>query len=159
MYYGIYDSPLFPIIVVGNEEGLIYIHLETKTGKKFDISEKWIRNEDFFKETFRQLDEYFKGQRMDFDLKLNPNGTEFQKKVWNALIEIPFGTICSYKDIAMAIDNPKACRAVGMANSKNPIAIVIPCHRVIGKNGKLVGYAGGIDTKEKLLDLEKSFIK
>lgn len=159
MYYGIYNSPLFPVVVVGNEDGLTNIHLDTETGKEFGISKDWVRNEDFFQEAFNQLDDYFNGKRMDFDLKLNPKGTEFQRKVWNALTKIPYGEVCSYKDVAMEIDNPKACRAVGLANKKNPIAIVIPCHRVIGKNGKLVGYAGGLDTKEKLLELERSFVK
>ena len=94
-----------------------------------------------------------------FDLPLDPIGTEFQKKVWQALKEIPFGETRSYGEIAKLIGNEKASRAVGMANNKNPIAIIIPCHRVIGANGKLVGYAGGLDLKEKLLKLEKNYTK
>lgn len=102
-----------------------------------------------------QLNEYLEGKRNSFDLPLNPNGTEFQKKVWAALCDIPFGETRSYKQIAEYIGNPKACRAVGMANNKNPIMIFIPCHRVVGSDGSLTGYAGGLDMKEKLLSLEK----
>lgn len=107
------------------------------------------------KEAIKQLNEYFDGKRKSFDLPLEPNGTEFQNKVWNALKEIPFGETRSYGEIAKIIGNEKAARAVGMANNKNPIAIIVPCHRVIGANGKLVGYAGGLDIKERLLNLEK----
>ena len=103
-----------------------------------------------------QLNEYFAGQRTGFDLPLEPAGTDFQKAVWRALVNIPYGQTKTYKEIAQEVGCPKACRAVGMANNKNPIAIIIPCHRVIGSNGKLVGYAGGLDIKEKLLKLEKA---
>nr|WP_253201780.1 methylated-DNA--[protein]-cysteine S-methyltransferase [Clostridium sp. DSM 17811] len=102
-----------------------------------------------------QLQEYFCGKRKIFDLPLAPSGTEFQQKVWNSLLEIPYGKTKSYKDIAKNVGNIKAARAVGMANNKNPIFIIIPCHRVIGANGKLVGYAGGLSVKEKLLAIEK----
>lgn len=105
--------------------------------------------------THQQLEEYFAGIRTEFELPLNPIGTEFQKRVWNALGQIPYGTTKSYKEIAILIGNEKACRAVGMANNKNPIPIIIPCHRVIGANGKLVGYAGGIHVKKRLLSLEQ----
>ncbi len=111
------------------------------------------------KECFKQLKEYFDGSRVKFDLPLEVNGTEFQKKVWNELLKIPYGQTKSYKDIAIAIGNERASRAVGMANNKNPIPIIIPCHRVIGSNGKLVGYAGGVNVKEKLLNIEKIVIK
>jgi methylated-DNA-[protein]-cysteine S-methyltransferase len=103
----------------------------------------------------KQLNEYLAGKREAFDLPLEPEGTQFQKAVWKALTGIPYGETRTYKDIAESIGNPKACRAVGMANNKNPIAILIPCHRVIGADGKLVGYAGGLDIKKKLLELEK----
>jgi methylated-DNA-[protein]-cysteine S-methyltransferase len=102
-----------------------------------------------------QLNEYLEGKRNSFDLPLNPKGTEFQKKVWAALCDIPYGETRSYKQIAESVGNPKACRAVGMANNKNPIMIFIPCHRVVGSDGSLTGYAGGLDMKEKLLSLEK----
>lgn len=106
-------------------------------------------------EAAKQLDEYFKGKRKKFDLPLNLKGTEFQKKVWEVLKQIPYAQTRSYKEIAMMIGNKNASRAVGMANNKNPCPIVVPCHRVIGSNGSLVGYALGLDIKKKLLDLEK----
>ena len=107
------------------------------------------------KEAYNQLNEYFNKEREQFELPLSPQGTEFQLKVWSALREIPYGETCSYKDIAIKVGNEKASRAVGMANNRKPIAIFVPCHRVIGANGKLVGYAGGLDIKEKLLEMEK----
>lgn len=102
-----------------------------------------------------QLQEYLSGKRKIFDLPLEPIGTDFQQKVWSSLQKIPYGKTNSYKEIAESIGNIKAARAVGMANNKNPILILIPCHRVIGANGKLVGYAGGLDVKDKLLKIEK----
>jgi methylated-DNA-[protein]-cysteine S-methyltransferase len=106
------------------------------------------------RETLRQLAEYFRGERTEFDLPLDPKGTGFQSAVWRALLEIPYGETCSYGDLARAIDRPAAVRAVGAANGSNPIAIIIPCHRVIGASGKLVGYGGGLPMKRMLLDLE-----
>ena len=108
------------------------------------------------KEAYQQLSEYLKGERKEFDLPLNPKGTDFQKRVWRALCNIPYGETRSYKQIAKAVGNSKAVRAVGMANNRNPITIVVPCHRVIGADGKLVGYGGGLEMKEFLLRLEKS---
>jgi methylated-DNA-[protein]-cysteine S-methyltransferase len=107
------------------------------------------------KKTAKQLDEYFNNKRQIFDLPLILHGTDFQLKVWKALQTIPYGETRSYGEIAAMIGNPKACRAVGMANNRNPIAIIIPCHRVIGHDGSLTGYAGGLKLKQKLLDLEK----
>ena len=109
-------------------------------------------------EVVHQLDEYFEGKRHEFDLPLAPQGTPFQKKVWNQLRQIPYGKTASYLDIAKAVGNEKAVRAVGAANKKNPIAIIIPCHRVIGSNGKLTGYAGGLWRKERLLKHEKNIL-
>lgn len=106
-------------------------------------------------ETQRQLDAYFAGTLTVFDLPLAPRGTLFQQAVWQALCTIPYGEIRSYSEIAAAIDRPHACRAVGMANHENPIAIIIPCHRVVGKNGSLTGYAGGLAVKQALLALEQ----
>ncbi len=105
--------------------------------------------------TAQQLEEYLIGKRIEFTIPIQLQGTSFQCKVWNALRTIPYGETRSYQDISIQIGSPKSCRAVGMACHNNPIAILIPCHRVIGKNKKLVGYAGGIDIKEKLLELEK----
>ncbi|MDD2436386.1 MAG: methylated-DNA--[protein]-cysteine S-methyltransferase [Massilibacteroides sp.] len=107
------------------------------------------------RETARQIDEYLHGQRMSFNLPLNPQGTPYQKTVWNALLRVYYGETRTYKQIAEDIGNPKSCRAVGLANNKNPIAIIIPCHRIVGSNGKLVGYAGGLEIKEKLLAIEQ----
>ena len=109
------------------------------------------------KEAYQQLSEYLKGERKEFDLPLNPKGTDFQKRVWRALCDIPYGETRSYKQIAKAVGNSKAVRAVGMANNRNPITIVVPCHRVIGADGKLVGYGGGLEMKEFLLRLAKSW--
>ena len=106
------------------------------------------------KEAYTQLSEYLKGKRKTFDLPFKMRGTQFQLQVWNALLDIPYGETRSYKQIAEAIGNPKAVRAVGMANNRNPLLIIVPCHRIIGKNGSLVGYAGGLDKKEFLLRLE-----
>ncbi|MDR0337166.1 MAG: methylated-DNA--[protein]-cysteine S-methyltransferase [Planctomycetaceae bacterium] len=104
----------------------------------------------------RQIEEYLNGQRTEFDLPLKPEGTEFQRAVWKALLTIPYGTTKSYRDIAEQINSPKAYRAVGMANHQNPITIIIPCHRVIGSDGSLTGYGGGLKLKQQLLDLEKN---
>lgn len=103
----------------------------------------------------QELDEYFAGGRKTFDLPLCTKGTGFQKKVWAALCEIPYGETRTYGEIAAAIGNPKAARAIGMANNRNPIAVIVPCHRVVGSGGKLTGYAGGLDKKEFLLELER----
>ena len=109
---------------------------------------------DLTEKAFLQLQEYFRGQRRSFDLPLAPHGTEFQKKVWRELCNIPYSQTRTYKEIAQAIGHPNAARAVGMANNRNPIPIVIPCHRVVGANGSLVGYAYGLEIKKKLLTLE-----
>lgn len=106
------------------------------------------------KEAHRQLTEYLAGQRKVFELPLEPRGTEFQMKVWRVLAKIPFGETRTYGEVAAAVGNPKAARAVGMANNRNPLAIFIPCHRVIGANGALVGFGGGLPVKERLLKLE-----
>lgn len=110
---------------------------------------------ELIKEAGQQIQEYFAGQRKDFTIPLAPNGTPFMQSVWKALLEIPYGETRSYKDIAERIENPKAVRAVGLANNRNPLPVVIPCHRVIGANGKLIGYGGGLDIKILLLELEK----
>lgn len=109
-------------------------------------------------EVRRQLNEYFSGVRKSFDLPLNPHGTKFQRRVWSALQEIPYGETRSYSQIAATVENPKGCRAVGMANNRNPIPIIIPCHRVVGADGALTGYAGGLDKKALLLALEQAHL-
>jgi len=105
-----------------------------------------------------QLEEYFAGKRRIFDVPLNPHGTDFQRSVWYALQDIPYGETRSYKQIAQVIASPKACRAVGLANNRNPIWIMIPCHRVIGSNGSLTGYGGGVEMKQRLLELEQRIL-
>jgi methylated-DNA-[protein]-cysteine S-methyltransferase len=109
-------------------------------------------------EVARQLDEFFEGRRQTFDFPLAPKGTNFQKYVWAELLKIPFGETISYGELARRIGNPAACRAVGRANATNPIALIVPCHRVIGTSGKLTGYGGGLDLKEKLLAWERAVI-
>lgn len=116
-------------------------------------------NHPVLRETEKQLKAYFRGELNQFDIPLVMNGTAFQKNVWQALTTIPYGETRSYGYIAQHIDNPKAVRAVGVTNSKNPISIIVPCHRVIGANGTLTGYAGGLDKKSYLLDLEKRFTR
>ena len=115
-----------------------------------------LRESPLIKEAAKQLDEYFAGERRGFDLPLLFKGTDFQKKVWEALLTIPYGETRTYSKIAAQVENPKGCRAVGLANNRNPIVIICPCHRVIGKNGSLTGFGGGLPAKEYLLALEKN---
>lgn len=142
------------------EFGTLYIKEDGSAITDITLNENILTKDDIHYESTlidqakQQLDEYFQGKRNTFDLPLNPSGTTFQKKVWNALCNIPYGETRSYQEIAIAIDCPKGWRAVGLANNKNPIVILIPCHRVIGKNGSLVGYALGLEMKQHLLDLE-----
>lgn len=146
----IFDSKIGKIKIVGSDIGVEEISLESAEG----VSSKEIPN--CLVECKTQLEEYFTGKRKKFDLKLNPKGTDFQKRVWNELLKIPFGKTTSYLKLSKKLGDVKAIRAVGGANGKNKIAIVIPCHRVIGSNGKLVGYAGGLWRKQWLLDHEKA---
>lgn len=126
--------------------------------EKKDLQEKGLENKEtvLLKRAAFELEEYFNGTRRTFNIPLEPEGTEFQRKVWNALREISFGETASYGQIAQRIGNPKASRAVGMACNRNPILIMIPCHRVIGAEGKLVGFGCGLEMKEKLLDIERN---
>ena len=136
--------------------GKIYISADKKNILEISFNKpNYDKNETpLIKKTFLELEEYFNGQRKTFYLPLKLEGTDFQKKVWKELIKIPYGKTISYKELATSIGNEKACRAVGMANNKNKIMIVIPCHRVIGSNGDLTGYAGGLNIKQQLLELE-----
>lgn len=143
----VYNTIIGPIEIV-EEDGYI-VRLDFSIDEKIDTEETSL-----IKETYKQIEEYLLGNRKKFIVPIKLKGTEFQKKVWNALLEIPYGETMSYKKIAEKIGNPKACRAVGMANHNNPIAIIVPCHRVIGSNRKLVEYAGGLDIKQKLLEIE-----
>ena len=143
---------------VDTELGLLEIKA-TDTGVKsihFVASANEVKVNKVSSTAKRQLIEYFAKQRQVFDLPLDADGTDFQKQVWQELVRIPYGQTCTYGDIAKAIDNPKGMRAVGLANGKNPLTIVVPCHRVIGANGKLTGYAHGTERKAKLLSLESN---
>ena len=144
-----YNSIIGDIFISADENFLLSVQF---------VNHNFIENKEnkIIRQTIKQFDEYFRGKRKKFELPLNPKGTEFQKKVWLQLMNIPYGKTATYKDIATLIGNTNASRAVGNANNKNPIAIIIPCHRVIGSNNKLTGYAGGLDKKEKLLNLEKN---
>ncbi len=155
-YYNIYNSPLGPIHIVLDQIGVKRIILFEEDWEEYLKENPHIKlNEEKPKDAITQLDEYFKGQRKDFDLSLSIEGTEFRQKVWKALMEIPYGEIRTYSEIAEKIGNPKAVRAVGQANKDNQIPIIIPCHRVIGKSGNLVGYARDrVYVKEYLLKLE-----
>ena len=142
-----YNSPI----------GILEIELKNDTIQRFRVVEscsKIPERTGYFAEVAKQLDEYFAGKRTKFELNISPRGTEFQKKVWAELLKIPYGKAKSYQEIAEAVGKPNAQRAVGSACNKNPILLIIPCHRVVSKSGKLTGFACGIDRKEQLLKLE-----
>ncbi|WP_407303644.1 methylated-DNA--[protein]-cysteine S-methyltransferase [Acinetobacter sp.] len=149
-------SPVGTLKLVANETALVAVLWENESPKRVRLAEL-VEQADhpILLETQMQLTEYFAGKRQQFDLPLDFEGTEFQQKVWQALLSIPFGETRSYREIAEQIGNVKAVRAVGAANGKNPISIIAPCHRVIGAGGKLVGFAGGLENKDILLKLEK----
>lgn len=156
--HDIMNSPIGELLIC-EENGYItqirFFHPEDNC----DLKKSERKRTPLIEKCMLQLTEYFEGKRIEFDLPLNPSGTEFQKKDWAALQKIPYGQTCSYKDIAIAIGNEKACRAVGMANHNNPISIVIPCHRVVGADGSLTGYGGGLHIKKYLLELEQKYNK
>lgn len=147
IYQYSYETILGPVTFV-EEDGTL---LAISTHRSF---EGMVQETSLIKEAHLQFSEYLKGERKEFDIPFRMKGTKFQKQVWTALCEIPYGETRSYKQIAEAIGNPKAVRAVGMANNRNPLLVLVPCHRVIGSNGQLVGYAGGLGKKEFLLRLE-----
>ena len=149
-------SPVGILKLVATKNALVAVLWENENPKRVRLAEL-IEQVDhpILLATQKQLSEYFAGTRQRFDLPLDFEGTEFQKRVWQALLDIPFGETRSYRDIAEQVGNIKAVRAVGAANGKNPISIIAPCHRVVGMNGKLVGFAGGLDNKKILLGLEK----
>jgi len=149
IHYSRVNSPVGPLLLAVSERGLVA--LEFARGK---VASGWVESPQKTAACARQLDEYFAGRRRQFDLPLDLRGTDFQKRCWHELLKIPYGETRSYADIARAMRNPKAVRAVGLANGQNPIAIIVPCHRVIGSDGSLTGYGGGLDVKRKLLQLE-----
>lgn len=148
-----YNFPVGRLWIAEENDAITYIEFNKDENVLVDYN---FMETSLIKKASKQLKEYFNGEREIFDLPLAPQGTEFQKKVWQVLQNIPYGETRSYKEIATIVGNPKASRAVGMANNRNPIAIIIPCHRVIGHNGSLTGYAGGLSIKEYLLNLEKT---
>lgn len=154
-FYTILESPVGEITLIADDKSLcaIYWPNQEPDATKFPNLEKNDSSK-VLKSALRQLNDYFIGKRTEFDLPLRPVGTKFQEQVWKALTKIAYGDTVSYGDIASDINNPKAVRAVGAAIGKNPISIIIPCHRVIGSDGKLTGFAGGLSTKEFLLNLE-----
>lgn len=151
-FYTHVGSPLGPILLRSDGHSLTGLFMNERT-----IGEGWIENPaaEPFAQVREQLGEYFAGTRRTFDLPLALRGTTFQRVVWAFLRDIPYGETISYGQLALRIGSPKACRAVGLANGQNPISIVVPCHRVIGSNGKLTGYGGGLPNKRALLDLER----
>ena len=152
--YAYLESPVGALLLVADDDGLREIRFP-KNGKRVPASGYWREDAAFLRGPMLQLRDYFAGKREDFDLPLAPEGTPFQQNVWKELCSIPYGETISYGELARRIGNPKASRAVGLANGSNPIPIIIPCHRVIGSNGKLTGYGGGLPIKEKLLALEQ----
>ncbi|MEW6981529.1 methylated-DNA--[protein]-cysteine S-methyltransferase [Colwelliaceae bacterium 6471] len=158
MYYCIYQSPLGDIALTATDDGLTALSFLAGTSP-LNIDENHVKSPQHFTDACQQLTEYFAGERQRFSLKLAPKGTDFQKKVWQALLTIEQGETKSYQWLAKKINNEKAVRAVGSANGANPIALIIPCHRVIGANGKLTGYAGGLALKAKLLMHENAQFK
>lgn len=158
LYYSIYQAgDIGTLYIVTNGTEIVNIEMSDEDFKAYCMKHDVTMDEDSMlaKRIYQQFDEYFHGERTKFEIPLAPHGTAFQESVWKTLQDIPYGSTWSYLDVAENIGKPKACRAVGQANRANPIPIIIPCHRVIGKNHKLTGYAGTrIDLKEKLLQLE-----
>lgn len=156
-FYTYYDSPVQPLLLTSDGTALTGLYMvEHRHGP--EVGADWAERPDAepFEETKRQIAAYFAGQLTEFNLPLAPQGTEFQRRVWQELQHIPYGATLSYGELARRLGSPNASRAVGLANGRNPISIIVPCHRVIGANGKLVGYGGGLSRKESLLSLEAS---
>ncbi|BDY33423.1 methylated-DNA--[protein]-cysteine S-methyltransferase [Mycolicibacterium mageritense] len=147
-------SPVGPLTLAGRDGRLMHLRMVDQTYEPSRNS--WVNDDSAFDAAVTQLAEYFAGDRTEFELDLEMVGTPFQRRVWDALQTIPYGQTCSYGEIAREIGSPGAFRAVGLANGHNPIGIIVPCHRVIGANGSLTGYGGGLDRKRALLELEKS---
>ncbi len=153
MIHSYYSSPIGELLLTGNGHQLVGLYTAEHVRLPVEIG---LRSDAEFADVHRQLDEYFGGNRVSFDLPLAPRGTEFQRQVWQQLQAIEFGSTRSYRQLASRIGNSEAVRAVGLANGRNPISIIIPCHRVIGSNGALTGYAGGLSVKQWLLTHERT---
>jgi len=154
LFYDTFDSPIGPLTVAGDGQGIHHILFESN---RYDAKgrARWQHDPHALREARRQLLQYLGGERQRFELSLAPHGTAFQLRVWKALADIPFGQTWSYVELARHIGHPTASRAVGAANGRNPLPIVLPCHRVIGSSGALTGFGGGLPTKAALLQLEK----
>lgn len=151
--YRMIDSPIGPLTLAGDGDVLTNLRMVDQTYEP-DRAD-WVRDDSAFQDAVDQLTAYFAGDLQEFDLDIEMAGTEFQRKVWNALRTIPYGETRSYGEIAEQIGSPNAFRAVGLANGHNPIAVIVPCHRVIGANGSLTGFGGGLERKSALLELER----
>jgi len=151
--YTYHDSPIGPLLLAGTATDLRVLSFP-RGSRARDPEDGWVEDKAPFAETSRQLDDYFAGKRLDFDLPLSPQGTAFQQSVWEQLVAIPYGETISYGELATRIGNRNASRAVGAANGANPIAVIIPCHRVIGADRSMTGFGGGIDLKRRLLNHE-----
>jgi methylated-DNA-[protein]-cysteine S-methyltransferase len=149
------DSPIGPLTLTAVDGQITGVHMHAQRHAP-RRTEDWHTDEEPFREVVEQLNAYFAGELLDFDLPLEMDGTDFQRQVWQGLREIPYGETISYGELARRVGNPKASRAVGLANGRNPIAIIVPCHRVIGADGSLTGYGGGLDRKVWLLEHEAS---
>ncbi|HEY7887369.1 MAG TPA: methylated-DNA--[protein]-cysteine S-methyltransferase [Steroidobacteraceae bacterium] len=154
VYWHEIDSPVGGLLLAGDGASLIQVGFQSGP-RPLRVAGDWIENSKPFRTVIAQLVAYFAGERRSFDLPLAPRGTEFQRRVWRALTEIPYGKTISYGELARRIGNPSASRAVGLANGANPLPIVVPCHRVIGANGSLTGFGGGLPIKQRLLALEE----
>jgi methylated-DNA-[protein]-cysteine S-methyltransferase len=153
LQYTLEDSPIGSLLLVGNDQALHGLYMQDGRKPK-RIAPSWERSMSGFSDVKAQLHEYFAGERLAFDLVLVMDGTPFERRVWSALTEIPYGETCSYGELARRLDQPTAARAVGLANGRNPISVIVPCHRVIGADGTLTGYGGGLERKRILLELE-----
>jgi len=153
VFYTRIDSPVGKLLLAAVAQGLRLVSFESSK-RGAPVQPEWKEDKTPFAEVIRQLQAYFGGELREFELRLAPEGTEFQLLVWNCLRTIPYGETISYAQLAQKIGNPQAVRAVGLANGRNPIPIIVPCHRVIGSNGSLTGFGGGLANKKTLLDLE-----
>ena len=157
MIYTTVDSPIGELLLLGDGDVLHGLYMQAGR-KPIRVQSAWTRDDEAFADVRAQLREYFAGERSAFDIATHLEGSAFQRTVWHALTEIPYGETISYGELARRIGRPDLARAVGTANGQNPIAVIVPCHRVIGANGKLVGYGGGLDNKRRLLELESGVL-
>ena len=153
-YYTYVTSPIGRLLLAGDGVAIERLHFSSGSKAQGPAAD-WVERPEVLAAAARQLEAYFRGELQDFTLALNPQGTAFQMAVWRELVKIPYGRTVTYGELAKRLGNPQASRAVGLANGANPIAIIQPCHRVMGANGKLTGFGGGLDVKQRLLDLER----